>query len=285
MKTQHIIAILVVLALAGAGGAGYQFYFKAKLQQYADDKVYLEQLDAKLKSLKSQFPTGKPAEDVAAVVARKQPWQEAVELRVRHFGLPKGFKEVNPLPETLILRAYYSQESQRIIEGLQREAYSKGVWLNPAIDLYFGMPSPSTLVGQSVSDVQAKFWLTYIQFGVSLLRYFIDARVLGIEDISIWTPKVAEGFTTYTVGVSLWLTLEDLCKLLENIQLDDRTFIKVHGLSITNTQLAIPEPALKVNMILQIEEFNQEETPPPAAASPNRTASAQVGAGSAGAGG
>lgn len=272
MRIQQIIAIIVVIVLAGAGGAGYQFYVKPKWEKFAADQKFLRDLETKAKSLKDKFPNGKPQATVEAVTAQIQPWAEAVEDRARQFTV-RDFKKVDEVPSTAVLRAYYATTAKKKVDDIQVELWTKQIYLNPAIDLYFGMPRADALVGKSVHQLEVIYWLQNIQFGTSILRFLADSDVLGIDDLYIWAPKTTtDGFTNNAVGVSMWMTMEGFCKFLEKTQNEDDMCISVLGFSIKNSALrAYDNPPLKIDLVFRIDEYKYEPKP---VAMPGATAGA-----------
>lgn len=269
MRKQQIIAILVVLVLLGAAGAGYQFYFKPTLEKFAEKKQYLADLDAKLTSLKRTFPNSKPEAAVAEAKAKIQPWQDALEQRARQFSVA-DFKDFQPLPETRVLKAHYATTSLKLVQDLYTETITKQVWVNPAVDLYFGMPRPDMLQGKTVQPLEVIYWLSNIKFGAAVMRLLMDSDVLGIDDFYMWTPKTTkDGFTNYPIGVSMWMTMDGFCKLMEKLQSDDSKAITIQGFSITNNALrAYTDPPLKIEMVFRIDEYVQEIKPLPAPTAP-----------------
>ncbi|MDZ4858543.1 MAG: hypothetical protein SGI88_06135 [Candidatus Hydrogenedentes bacterium] len=269
MRRQQIIAILVVLLLAGGAGAGYQFYFKPALEKFSEKKQYLADLNTKLTSLKRTFPKSKPEAAVAEAKAKIQPWQEALELRARQFSVA-DFKDFEPLPETRVLKAYYATTSLKLVQDLYTETITKQVWVNPAVDMYFGMPRPDSLQGKTVHPLEALYWLSNIKFGGAVLRLLMDSDVLGIDDLHMWTPKTTkDGFTNYPIGVSMWMTMDGFCRLIEKLQEDDSMAVTVQGFSITNNALrAYTDPPLKIQMVFRIDEYVPDAKPLSAIAPP-----------------
>ena len=259
MRKQQIIAIVIVLALLGGAGAGYQFYFKPTLEKFAEDKQYLDQLDAKLNVLKKTFPAGtKPQEAVETAKAKIQPWEEALEQRAKVFSI-RDFRKIEELPETKVLKAYYAQASQKMVDELRNEVYVKQVYLNPSIDLFFGMPTPGSLSQKSVHQLEAIYWLTNIKYGTSVIRMLVDNEALGIDNFYVWPPRTTGPFTTYAVGASVWMTMQGFCKFLENAQSNETMCISVQGFHIQNTQLrSYVDPPLKIDFVFKMDTYDYQ---------------------------
>ena len=53
MYRESVFLAIILVILAAALGGGYQFYFKERLQQYAEDEKVYQDLDKKLSELGS----------------------------------------------------------------------------------------------------------------------------------------------------------------------------------------------------------------------------------------
>ena len=125
------------------------------------------------------------------------------------------------------------------------------------------MPRPDELQGRTVQPLEVIYWLHNIKFASAVMRMLMDSDVLGIDDIYMWTPKTTKDcFTNYPIGVSMWMTMDGFCRLLEKLQADDSKAITVQGFSITNTALrAYTDPPLKIDMVFRIDEYVLEVKP------------------------
>lgn len=263
MKRQQIIAIAVVLLLAAGIGAGYQFYFRPTLEKFAEDQKYLEAINAKLQSLKKTFPGGRPEAAVELVKAKIQPWHDTLEQRARQFTI-RDFKDLEPFPKTDVLKAYYEQAAQKMVTDLATELAIKGVYYNPIIlNGYFGMAQPGSLTGKTVNDLQVHYWLSTIKFGTSIVRMLVDSDMLMLDNMLLWVPRTsADGFESYAIGVSMWMTMEQFCKFLEKLHNDETMCIKVNGFRIVNNSLrAYYDPPLQIELVFQIDQYKYEPTP------------------------
>ena len=102
-----------------------------------------------------------------------------------------------------------------------------------------------------------------------MTRLMMDSDIMGIDDISMWTPRAQpNGVTSYAVGVSMWMTLGQFCKFVERLQTDETMCISIQGFRLTNTALrASADPALKIDLVFIIDEY-KNEAPPKVAAAP-----------------
>ncbi|HRI89110.1 MAG TPA: hypothetical protein PK869_12630, partial [Candidatus Hydrogenedentes bacterium] len=181
--------------------------------------------------------------------------------RARQFSIG-AFKQIDPIPETRVLKSHYARQAQKIVGELYTEILTKQIYVNPRIDLYFGMPRPDSLGGKTVHPIEVMYWSTNIQFGASVMRLLLDSEVGGIDDLHVWTPKEADGFKSYPVGVSMWMTMSGFCKLVEKLQNDDTMTITIQGFSIRNTALrASQDPWLKIDMTFRFDEYDYKPKP------------------------
>lgn len=289
MRKQQIIAIVIVLLLAGGVAAGYQFYFRPAVEKFSKDQKYLADLNTKIAQLKSTFPSGKPESTVDAVRAKIQPWNETIAQRAAQFTL-RDFKKIDPLPKTNVLKEYYEKTASKVVTDLYTELATKGVYYRPTIDFYFGVARPGTLTGRRVNEQQVTSWLETLKLGTSMTRLLIDSDIMGVDNIVMWTPrKQPSGLTSYAVGVSMWMSLDQFCRFVERLQSDETMTISIQGFRMTNTALrAYQDPPLKIDLVFTIDEYTYEATPKvatapeakgataPASAPGNQTAMEQV---------
>ena len=108
----------------------------------------------------------------------------------------------------------------------------------------------------------------------------VDSEILGIDDINLWSPRsTPDGFSSYAVGVSMWMTLDQFCKFIDKIQGDETMCITIQGFRVTNSALrSFADPALKIDLVFQIDEYRPAPTPEKtASAKPAGPASAKLG--------
>ena len=266
MRRQQIIAIVVVVLLVGGAFAGYRFYFSPALEKFAEDQQYLAALNTRLTSLKATFPGGKPEAAVARLIGKLPPWRDTLEQRARQFTI-RDFKKIDPLPKTDVLKAYYEQTAEKMYKDMLTELAFKGVYYRPEIDFYFRAAKPGSLTGKSVTPLQVEYWLSTIKLGTSITRMLIDSEILAIDEIKLWTPRLTqEGFSSYAVGVSMWMTLDQSCKYFEKLQSDETMCISIQGFRITNTALrAWVDPPLRIDLVFKIDFFDYQPAPVKAA--------------------
>ncbi|MCC6695223.1 MAG: hypothetical protein IT365_06300 [Candidatus Hydrogenedentes bacterium] len=263
-KTQHIVAIVVLLAVAGAGGATYQFYFKKQLDEYSKNEELWKQLKGKHSQLDSLFGKGNKPEEVAQAAAQKvQPWAEAAERRSRFFTLG-DFDKVAPIPETGVLpKAEYSARIEQMKNQVLADAYAKGVAI-PGVDPYFGQPTPNELAGTSPKIPETMKWLRDAQFGGEVTRLLLDSGALQIDALYIWPPRTENGiFQSYTIGTRMWMRMRELCTFMQDLQYDDQKYFQIHGFRIQNPYLRVQDPPIQVEILFSMASYGIPEEAPP----------------------
>ena len=279
MKKQHIYTILILLVIAGAVGAGYQFYFKEQLDKYAENEEFLIQLQRKHADLDSQFKRNKPEEEVAMYWGLVNPWAEAAERRSRVFSIDE-YAHVDPIPEGELPKPYYIRESDTIKNGLLVEAYTSGIPI-PGVDPFFGRPQASQLAGTTITAEEAIEWLREIQYGTNLVRLLMSKGVIQIDSFVMWPPRtVDEIFESRTFGVRMWMRMNDFCGLVRDLQYDDRTFFNVDAFRIANPYLRSYDPVMQVEVLITMADYKSpEERAASSAADTEETGTTGPGAG------
>jgi hypothetical protein len=260
MKKQHIIAILILLVVAGAIGSGYQFYFKEQVEKYSENEEFLQQLRVKRADLDRQFNGKKPDDVVASYRNLVNPWADASENRARIFSIDE-YASIDPVPEGEIPKPYYIRQVEAMKNQLLTDAYTSGVPI-PGVDPYFGQYNPSQLVGTSITAEDAHRWLREVHYGSSLVRKLIASGAMQINNFVLWQPYKVEGVLNIRAfGVEMWIRMEDFCRLVQNLQYDDQTFFNVASFRVTNSYLKYYDPPLRVEMIVTMAEYQPPEAP------------------------
>ncbi len=261
MKKQHIIAIVVLLAVAGAVGAGYQFYFKEQLEKYSENETFLTQIRTKRADLDRQFNGKKPDDVVAAYRNLVNPWADATERRARIFRFDE-YASIDPMPEGEIPKPYYIRQVESMKNQLLQDAYTSQVQIVPGVDPYFGQYNPGQLAGTTITAEDANKWLREVQFGSSIVRMLIANGALLISDFTLWEPELVEGvLNARTFGVEMWIRMGDFCRLVQNLQYDEQTFFNVASFRMTNPYLKYYDPPLRVELLVTMAEYEAPQTP------------------------
>jgi hypothetical protein len=258
MKKQHIFTILILLVIAGVVGAGYQFYFKEQLAKYAENEEFLIGIQAKHVELDNKFQRKKPDEEVAKYNGLVNPWAEAVDRRARVFSIDE-YANVPEIPTGELPKPYYIRTSDEMKNRLLVDAYTSNIAI-PGVDPYFGRPQPAELAGANVTPENAMKWLREIQFGSSLVRLIIQKGALRVDDFVMWPSRtVDEVFQERTVGIRMWMSMDRFCGLVRDLQYDERTFFNVAGFRITNPYLRWYDPAMQVEVLITMLDYQSPE--------------------------
>ncbi|MFP4173723.1 MAG: hypothetical protein ACLFV4_12505 [Candidatus Hydrogenedentota bacterium] len=287
MNIYKIAPIVMVLLFVAALGGSWQFYFRERLEQYAENQQHLEELEEKLNTLESAFA----AEDGGVVdpefvIAR---WQEAVEPWSEALTQRASFFEIEALPEEPLVpedetpRFYYEEQIEERVQELFQYAWDNNCNIPQTT---FGVPTQEQVSGQEVNREQAERWLRRFNFGDAAMRRFIDANALQINEFQVWPPRMEYGILEMrTVGAFFYMRINDLVPMLESFGREDQ-YYTVDALRITNTQLiAQQNPPLQIEMLLTQARFIADEDEREAAASRRAQQQGQGGGGSGGPGG
>lgn len=260
MKKQHIVAIVVLLVVAGVIGAGYQFYFKEQLEKYSENETLLTQIRTKRADLDRQFDGKKPDDVVAAYRNLVNPWADATENRARTFRFDE-YAAIDPMPEGEIPKPYYIRQVESMKNQLLQDAYTSGVPI-PGVDPYFGQHSPGALAGTTITAEDADTWLKEVHFGSSIVRKLIANGAIQINNFAFWQPKLVEGVLyDRTFGVDMWIRIGDFCRLIQDMQYDEQTFFSVASFRMTNPYLKYYDPPLRVELLVSMAEYKAPEAP------------------------
>jgi len=270
VRREYIIAILIVGLIFAAVGAAYQFFYKARLAQYDANTQMLQNLENALTGLETQFE-GKIPEDL--VKARKgmvQPLAEQVGQRAAFFNTA-DLLQTDPIPEGKVPRFYYSDQFNKILNELRQDAYSRTSYCPYPEWSTFGAPRPDELEGRTVTEQEAKDWLSLIKFGAAIVRMLMDAKAVAVYDVQIWPERLDYDnlLKMRTAGLSFVMRYADLVAWLDKLRLENRYF-DVNEIGVQNRYLrwAI-EPPVEVQMLLTQADFNAAgATPVPRAAPP-----------------
>ncbi|MBI5091246.1 MAG: hypothetical protein HZB26_02250 [Candidatus Hydrogenedentes bacterium] len=269
MNKQYILTIVVFIALAGVTAAVYQFYFRERLDAYAENEKKYEALSKRLDTISKAFSNTKPDAVVTMWSNAVIPWRDAVAQRSEYFNLKEVY-EADPPPEGVMLKFYYETESNRLIGQL----YQAAAMRNPPCNLpivastYFDAPSMSQLAGVSVTKENVTSWLQQIRLGCYVTKQLLDSGVSRIYDLNLWPKRVENGsLEMHTAGVSVSITAQNLFTFMDKLQTSTR-YICVNAIKISNRYLYSGgrDPQLEVQML--ITQARHVESAPGAAPAP-----------------
>ena len=261
MNIYKIAPIVMALLFLAALGGSWQFYFRERLEQYAENQQHLQQLEQRLDTLSSTFAgeDGQPVEPEFVVSQWRdavEPWSQALAQRASFFEI-EALPDEPLVPEDVTPRFYYEEQIEEKVEDLFRYAWEN----NCAIpQTTFGVPSRDQVAGQQIDREHAERWLRRFNFGDSVMRRLIDANALQINELEVWPPRVQYGMLEMrTVGAFFYMRINDLVPMLEAFGREDQ-YYTVDGLRISNTQLiAQQNPPLQIEMLLTQARFIRDE--------------------------
>ena len=277
MSREHIIGLVVLVAMLGSVGAGYQFYYKERLEGYAQNVTKLENLEKAYTELKDTFEGHEPRVYISAVKAEIQPLAEEVLHRAAFFNMG-GSLRIDAIPEGRMLKFYYEEEFKRVFRELREEAQARNPWFTYP-NTTFGAPRPEDFSGRSVNKAEVSRGLRKIHFGCSLIRTLLEAKAWNVTRLEVWPPRKAYGdlLDMRTVGLAFAMSTKDLVEFLDSLRLEGRYF-RVDAISIQSRYLRWPtEPPLEVQMLLTQAAFAAPEARLPGAAAPATAAGPSAG--------
>lgn len=269
MKRHHIIPLVILGLVLAAFGAVYQFYIKQLLQEYAENRAYLDSLNARVAQLETTFQGAsgapvKPDEVVQQWRAAAEPFRDQITRQARFFNYG-SFMEFNQVPEGQIPKFYYMNERKRLEDELLQYAAQRGTDIAD-LDKSFGVPASDAVNRANPPDTDVNKWLQQYNFGDRMTRMLIDAGATKIVGVAIWPPRREHGLLNVrTVGLQFEMSIDNLAKFLRQIMEQER-FFKVEALSVNNADLLIAsEPRLKVDMLLAQGVYIEGQPGQPAA--------------------
>ena len=273
LSREYVVAVLAVALIFAAVGAVYQFYYKQRLAQYAEDNQMLKSLEDALKGLEERFQKKVPEDLIKAQNGLVQPLAEQVVQRAVFFNTA-DLLQIDPIPEGKLPRFYYAEQFNKLLNDLRQEALSHTPYCSYPDASTFGAPRPEDLEGRTVSNQEVKQWLTLIKFGCSMVRMLMNAKAVAIYDVQIWPvrPGYDNLLLMRTVGLSFVMRYSDLVAWIDKLRLENRYF-DVGGIAVQNRYLRwAVEPPVEVQVLLTQADFN-----PASATAPTRVAAAPAG--------
>ncbi len=258
MHRESVFLVVILVIIAAVFGAGYQFYFKERLQLYAEDKKLAEDLDRKLTELESKFSNTRPDRVIEVWSAAVQPWIEAVNDRKKVFTLGT-VTEVVPVPEGKMPRFHYEEQYNQMFTALLQEVYQKGVYFPQTS---FGAPPPSAMTGRAPTAEEVQAYLELIAFGSDTVRLLINNGIRQIFALEIWPPWQQGTLEMRSVGVSFMAPLRTVVDFIDNLSSDERQYFNVNAIRIANRSLRLSaDPMLEVAMVFTRARFDETATP------------------------
>ncbi len=259
MNRDRVIYISVLVLMVAVCFGVYQFYFKAKLAKYAQDKALLESLNSTYSGLNSTFKDEVPDTVIAQHRAVVESWKDAISARLPYFNDSEWREYEKPPEDVFILQFWYGEQTAKMTKELWEKAQKKY-----GVQVYQRIPMDiQTMLGVAYSeewqgyDITAKLvtdQLERLKYGMSLFELLMDNNAQFISRVAIYDPKPA-GFIGNTVeysraGLAFSMEMEDLVKFLEKLRMSDK-FYSIEGMKVSHPRILMKyEPMMEVEMFL-----------------------------------
>lgn len=237
----------------------YQFYFKAKLVKYAEDKKLLESLNSTYASLNGTFRDEDPDAVIARHRATVESWKDAIASRMPYFN-DADWREFEKVPEDVfILQFWYGEQTEKMIKEFWEKAQKKyGAQVYQAVPMdiqtMLGVAYREQWQGYNITQELVTTQLERLRYGLSMFELLMDANAKYIRQVSIYDPQPS-GFIGSTVeysraGLSFGMEMEDLVKFLEKLRMAD-SYYSIEGLKISHPYIMMKyEPVMEVELFL-----------------------------------
>lgn len=259
MNRDRILYVLVLVSMVAVCFCVYQFYFKAKLTKYAQDKALLESLSAAYKGLNSTFKDEDPDTVIAQHSAVVESWKDAISVRLPYFNDSDWREYEKPPEDVFILQFWYGEQTARMTKELWEKAQKKyGVQVYQRIPMeiqtMLGVHYAEEWQGYDITPKLVTDQLERLKYGISIFEMLMDNNAQYISRVALYDPKPA-GFIGNTVeysraGLAFSMEMEDLVKFLEKLRTSDK-FFSVEGIRVTHPRILMKyEPMMEVELFL-----------------------------------
>jgi hypothetical protein len=264
VSKEYIMALSALIAVLGAVGGGYQFYYRERLDEYQKNIQDEEKLANVLTALGTAFSYCPPEDLIKAVNGEVNPMVEELHRRAAFYQVG-DLREIQPIPDGKLLGFYYREEFERLFNEFHQQvlaSYPTCVYPRTT----FGAPHPDEFTGVEISKTEIETALKKITFGLSMMRLLMQSKAAYITDVQLWPPRATQGklFTEYTVGLSFAMMPKDLVAFLDKLRIGEvlgqPRYVTVNALSIQNKYLRWQvEPPVEVQMLITFVQANVDE--------------------------
>lgn len=264
LSKEYIMALSALIAVLGAVGGGYQFYYRERQAEYQKNIQDEKKLGDVLTGLEMFFDWCPPEDLIKAVNGEVNPMVEELHRRASFYQV-SDLREIQPIPDGKMLGFYYREEFDRIFaEFRQQVLASYPTCYYP--DITFGAPRPDEFTGMEVLKEDVQKALQKITFGLNMMRLLMQSKALYITDVQLWPPRVTEArlFSEFTVGFSFAMMTKDLVAFLDKLRdgevLGQERYVTVNALSVQNKYMRWQvEPPIEVQMVITFIHANVDE--------------------------
>ncbi|MBX3177297.1 MAG: hypothetical protein KF886_08055 [Candidatus Hydrogenedentes bacterium] len=259
MNRDRIIYFVVLLSVFAACFAVYQFYFKAKLEKYAQDKQLLENLNSTYSSLSGAFRGEDPDTVIAQYRSVVQSWRDAIDARVGYFNDAEWRDYQNPPEDVFILQYWYGERTREMTAALWEKAqgkYGAEVYQRFPADIQgmLGVPYAEQWQGYDIQRSHVTSNLERLSYGISVLDLLLDSNAQAIRQVAMYDPQpsrtIGADVVYHRLGVSFVIEVKDFVGMIEKFRAADRYF-NIEGMKVTHPYIAVRyEPRLEVEMFI-----------------------------------
>lgn len=243
----------------GACFAVYQFYFKAKLEKYAQDKKLLENLNSTYTGLSGAFGDEKPDTVIAKFNSVVESWKDAINVRVPYFNDSEWREYEKPPEDVFILQFWYGEQTKKMTLALWEKAqakYGAQVFQRFPTDIQtmLGVAYAEQWQGYNINKELVSEHLERLSYGISVFNLLMEGGAQMIRLVTIYDPQpagfVGQNLEYSRVGVSFVVEMEDFVRMIEKLRASEFYF-NIEGIKIAHQFLAVRyEPQLEVELIL-----------------------------------
>jgi hypothetical protein len=248
----------------------YQFYFKAKLVKYAEDKALLASLNTTYSSLNSTFKGEDPDAVIQQHLAVVESWKDAITTRLPYFDDSEWREYEKPPEDVFILQFWYGEQTAAMTKELWEKAqkkYGAQVYQSIPMDVQtmLGVAYAEQWQGYDITTKLVGEQLERLRYGISLIELLMDGNAKYIRQVSLYdnVPSnfVGASLENSRVGLAFNMEMEDLVKFLDKMRMSDKYF-NVEAIKVSHPYIMMKyEPVMDVEMILRRARPTASGTP------------------------
>ena len=264
MNKERVIYISVLLLVLVAIGAVYQFYFRAKLEEYGADKKLLASLNETHGQLKGAFGSGDPDDVIRAWRGEVEAWRDAIDTRVPYFSDNLWRIHDQPPEGELILQFWYGDQTTKVINEFVRrvqEKYGAAAWqavpqgFPHNIHSMFGVTSAQQWQGLNVTPELVNVQLERLSYGISAFELLMNNGAQRIAFVKVEevgsSGFIGKDVDYVRIAYSFSMDMKTLVTFMDKLN-SDESYYSVQGMRLTYPLiLDRREPLMQVDMYLQ----------------------------------
>ncbi|HIJ64958.1 MAG TPA: hypothetical protein HPP77_03325 [Candidatus Hydrogenedentes bacterium] len=262
MTKEHIITLVLFVALIAAVGAVDRLYL-AKIRKELDDETKrAQQLEGRLRDLEETFVKSDPEDVVRIWSGKVVPWQTAASERTEFFNMEGAF-DIEPIPEDVVVRFYYDTPYDEMLGRIWQDINSRRPIYFPVQVIGADALDPDQFYnrGNEATRELAEEQLRKIAYSGYVVLTLLDLGLSYIEQLEVWPRRTEYGgfLEVWTLGIGTQMTFRELVEFLERLRTSDRYFT-VHAIRIENLNLMTRTPPyLQVQMLISQARFLEEQ--------------------------